>query len=64
MSEWQPIETVPKGKIVIICASGCPDSAWAVKVGGIRKNIYYFKGSSRRCSMKPTHWMAIPEPPK
>ena len=64
MSEWQIIETVPKGKDVLICVSGRTESAWIVRVSGTRKNIYFFKGSSRRCTMMPTHWMPIPEPPK
>ena len=67
MSEWQPIETAPRDKRVLIwsgqemyCAhwSRNPmtrDVAWSVAEWGTE---------GEQALVKATHWMPLPEPPK
>ena len=58
MSEWQPIETAPKGKEVLLYEP-------AAKAGGIilpaRIVVERWPTSYPRPA---THWMPLPEPPK
>lgn len=76
MSEWQPIETAPKDGTPILVSnperagvwiahynavyqSGFrPDNPWACLMLNVRWH------PNQRASMKPTHWMPLPAPPK
>ena len=72
MSEWQPIETAPKGRVILL---------WAVTDlgdGGEVRNWKMATGHTpfygpiewtwdgyrlRQWDVQPTHWMPLPEPP-
>lgn len=65
---WQPIETAPRAKHVLVAHAG---QRW-IRLGwhfpGL--NRWYYSGSSERNERaeaddndKPTHWMPLPEPP-
>ena len=66
MSEWQPIETAPKGPPLLGFVDGCvrfvswgktshvPMYGWCLVDQGIED-----------CDLcEPTHWMPLPPPPK
>jgi hypothetical protein len=61
MSEWQPIETAPKGKR-FLCNDSSYDGEWlciAEFEDGHIVNTDY-----RRGVVNPTHWMPLPTPPE
>lgn len=56
MGEWQPIETAPKGKDVLL---------FFPKVEGRNYLREWIRvGFKDDCIRKPTHWMPLPEPPQ
>jgi hypothetical protein len=59
MTAWQPIETAPKGKELILY--------WP-KVSNGKNSVLYPMIRVDRIGMtpfrEPTHWMPLPEPPK
>ena len=62
LNKWQPIETAPSNKAVLLHQ---PDpsgshSGW-IFIGINRKDRWY-QLPSRECY--PTHWMPLPEPPE
>ena len=73
MSEWQPIETAPKDRFILV-APGiytgllCGIAIW--DDDDYEKNPRPFwrrlEGPNARYSRsrQPTHWMSLPEPPK
>ncbi len=69
MSDWQPIETVPKdGTIVLFgrwtkVAGTIYAPRWTVAVGRMEKENYVRSTPSMQYS-RPTHWAFMPEPPK
>jgi len=64
MSEWQPIETIPIGKAVIVADARDGIAKWAVAEreadGGI---LISAPGLPVTSSKWWTHWMPIPAPP-
>lgn len=56
MSEWQPVETAPKGLILLYF----PPTDGRMKMGAMIQIDHYPVTYPR----KPTHWMPLPEPPK
>jgi hypothetical protein len=63
-NEWQPIETAPKDRLLLLCCVGWKPSEakgepWPVKVGGWWNGVWNIFGASWR----PTHWMPLPAPP-
>lgn len=69
MSEWQPIETCPRGTYVLMCA-GPPEALgpgfleWKYRLGGmgglgVTHGILF----DWPWGFRPTHWMPLPEPP-
>jgi hypothetical protein len=65
--DWQPIETAPKMRAILLYASGyvvghfnTTNMKWWVETDGTgtagERNLNSFNG--------PTHWMPLPEPPK
>lgn len=62
MSEWQPIETAPKNKAVIIYAIGRVGEACFVDYPDLKG--WYFAADIDAMSGFPSHWMPLPEPPK
>jgi len=66
MTEWQPIETAPRGgKSFLVW---CPDRlniylVWrSDKVGA--EMTHFGSHSSQSLTETPTHWMPLPDPPK
>ena len=66
--EWQPIETAPKNKLVLISDGGeVALSAWG-KVSHVPiygwLNLMLGPEDVEIIDMRPTHWMPIPAPPR
>ena len=67
MSEWQPIETAPKGQR--ITQSGEPRHQMVIVFAGGHRFAYqsehgqWYGVLNRPLTVKPTHWMPLPEPP-
>jgi hypothetical protein len=68
MSEWQPIETAPHGKIVLVY-----DPKWQPPLTAIFYELppgsgarwrYTLDDSDKYGRLEPTHWMPLPETPK
>lgn len=55
--EWQPIETAPKGEVVLVYSSHGVDIAHfgLLYEGWLDENYE---------DIDPTHWMPLPPPPK
>ena len=75
MSEWQPIETAPKDKRILLYRPTAPE--WWMVMGGRYDSDKYAKnpkpywstdnwslGKMEQRQNAPTHWMPLPEPPK
>lgn len=68
MSEWQPIETAPEKKDILVAAPD-KDSGWVAWVdwynGGGHQNESSWSTFPRLVwlPMLPTHWMPLPPPP-
>jgi hypothetical protein len=63
MSEWQPIETAPKG--VRVLATGADDWPGLVDVGMITvgRHFWWDVDDTNVIYGQPTHWMPLPDPP-
>lgn len=64
MSEWQPIETAPKGGTTIIAWCVCPLTG----DGWIAADVEYWEPREHWLGVSdgivsPTHWMPLPPPP-
>ena len=67
MSEWQPIETAPKHRNLLL---GHAEKKW-IRFGqqfpGMKD--WYYSGTTERSQYaqvkgdEPTHWMPLPQPP-
>lgn len=64
MTDWQPIETAPKGRSLLVWFGRvgmhynvliCDDMGWREAVDD---------GRQLKEGYEPTHWMPLPEPPK
>ena len=67
MSEWQPIETAPKKKVVLLFAVTSIDPPDWKMATGCRIPGYPWEWDGRLLKpgeLQPTHWMPRPEPPK
>ena len=72
MSEWQTIETAPKGKLGAIDMLLCHAEKRWVRMGRYYGEIgrWYYSGTNERSQWAqvegdaPTHWMPLPSPPK
>ena len=75
MSEWQPIETAPKDKRILLYRPTAPE--WWMVMGGRYDSDEYAKnpkpywstynwrlGKTEQRQNAPTRWMPLPEPPK
>lgn len=61
MSNWQPIETAPKDKNVLVVSADNDKPMRAMKTWG---DWYVFPiGHGLKLAHEPTHWMPLPEPP-
>lgn len=71
MSEWQPIETAPKGTKVLVyspdrCANCPPEAGGAITAwhdGEYWCNGRLETGEIAVLKHAPTHWMPLPQPP-
>ena len=57
--EWQPIETAPMLKTVLLAVEFDGPGDWRIKCGSFYSNEWHVFGAS----WKPTHWMPLPKPP-
>jgi hypothetical protein len=69
MSEWQPIETAPYGKTVLLFAITDTETGnWKMATGSRpfdNSRPWNWGGYELRpYDVEPTHWMPLPEPPK
>jgi Protein of unknown function (DUF551) len=72
MSEWQPIETAPTMRTILLFAAtdiGDDGSVknWRMETGFWSMGHAGWKWGGyelRPYSVQPTHWMPLPEPPK
>lgn len=78
MNEWQPIETAPKMKTILLFANTCVDGDgkvinWKMATGAWHsgwekddKHSPWNWGGHQlyRYEIHPTHWMPLPHPPK
>lgn len=66
MSEWQPIETAPRNKIVLLFGRyHYQPENWKIHSGYVQEQGGCVWNGERltEYSMKPTHWMPLPKPP-
>lgn len=70
MTEWQPIETAPVKKSILLCSvvEDLESGTWHYydypEAGFRRENgEWYFYGSGIQTNGPPTHWMPLPPPP-
>lgn len=70
MSEWQPIETAPKGEsyCVLLFITGVPEwKQYSVGFWSDHFRAWYGTSPSARGVIgpeEPTHWMPLPQPPQ
>ena len=71
MSEWQPIETAPKGRNIILFAVTDLDDLGAIRNWRMQTGCQSETGEWYWCDrwlkpydIKPTHWQPLPDPPK
>lgn len=57
--EWRPIETAPKGRLVLLAGVMDHDSDWRIKVGGWWDEKWNIFGAG----WKPLRWMPLPSAP-
>lgn len=66
--EWHPIETAPKYKILLLYALTDTETGnWAMGTGNYGDDgIWTWDGRrlDKEYYLKPSHWMALPNPPK
>lgn len=70
MTEWQPIETAPKGKMVLVYEDEYQEYYVAENIKGVwqyASTSIWPRGTFKQnidFVCMPTHWMPLPEPPK
>lgn len=67
-SEWQPIETAPKDKKIILACREVEIGRWDDDSFSKKPRPFWNRwsvfGVSRERANQPTHWMPLPELPK
>jgi hypothetical protein len=70
--DWQPIETAPKGRVILLFAVTARDTAGNVKNWKMASGSTPFAGEVewtwdgyrlRTWDIPPTHWMPLPDAP-
>ena len=61
--EWQPIETAPHNKAVLLGWEDWRDGAWAMNVGPASTGVRNEVASSISHHGSATHWQPLPAPP-
>ncbi len=73
MSDWQPIETAPKGVELLLYEPDVPDDCPLFLLGSyvdfgdaVPEGYHsgWFDTMTGRYEIHPSHWMPLPEPPK
>lgn len=64
MEEWQPIETAPHGRRVLLGWHDWRDHHWCMEVGPATQGRRVGNASSISAHGSATHWMPLPAPPK
>jgi hypothetical protein len=63
-SAWQPIETAPFGKTVLLAWRDWRDATWCYEVAPAEWGWRRAEVSNISKHGSATHWMPLPEPPK
>lgn len=66
MTQWQPIETAPTGKRVLVCVASIQKHRCviALKVGfGRTGDELWLAENMQPMTFHPSHWMPLPPPP-
>ena len=59
MMKWQPIETAPEGKKLLVYRLDC-----GVTLAASKNGCWWNAWNLDPMQMPPTHWHPLPEPPK
>lgn len=62
--EWQPIETAPRDRTIIIVAHEFWNNVGLVQYVYPEGFCHYADGTKVDHQQRLTHWMPLPEPPK
>lgn len=60
MSEWQTIETVPRGLVILYWPESKPSRGYPGNTLDPMIRVDYAGSTPNR---QPTHWMPLPDPP-
>ena len=60
-SEWQPIETAPRGVPVLVARPGAVMAIAILEADWAGRMAWYESVGS--CVISPTHWRLLPDPP-
>ena len=67
MTQWQPIETVPSGRTVLLFSWSSDRTNWKMATGWYSDGAGLWEWDGRWLDkpydQKPTHWQPLPEPP-
>lgn len=63
MTGWQPIETVPAGKPVLVFVPG-DEARPVLEAQAYPDGRFYDPTYDEWCGDGATHWMPLPDPPK
>jgi len=63
MDKWQPIETAPHNKRILIQSNTASCNEMAMAWWDRSDDKLYYAPQGGLVQWKPTHWMPIPEPP-
>ena len=63
-SDWQPIDTVPYGEIILVSAKRGTEAAFRVAGYPFDHWKRCLSCNTKVAIISPTHWMPLPEPPE
>lgn len=65
MGEWQPIETSPKDRAILVCERRSQrHNVWFASWREMKRVSSHWYSGGLRVPYNPTHWMDMPEPPR
>jgi hypothetical protein len=63
MNEWQPIETAPRDRTLILCWATCVEGPPDYCLSSYRPSLGFNRYDIDENLWSPTHWMPLPKPP-